>query len=319
MEKIELVAEEDLETMFYESLMKHQLPDYFLYMGSEGAKNWLSLDRSEKFTVARQLTQLLQENTSDIGNLIPEDMNFVSVGVGNGEKERIILKELINKYIPTYYPVDINGTLVDMAMQTVQELPVEKKGIVGFIEDMPLLKNLWNPPDMFSILGNTFCNYEPDYILNLIHENLDDGDLFLFDCHLLPESGDIESAKKVIKEIYRSRENTIFNEYPLVRYGMNPNSFHFHLDLVPIKSTIGMLYRTHKTLHISEDSFLTIGLNTVSFRSGDIVQLGFTYKYTLEQIMTLLDQADFDLIKYFLSNDRTNAIILSKKKSINGG
>jgi uncharacterized SAM-dependent methyltransferase len=100
---------------------------------------------------------------------------------------------------------------------------------------------------------------------------------------------------------------------------MNPNSFHFHLDLVPIKSTIGMLYRTHKTLHISEDSFLTIGLNTVSFRSGDIVQLGFTYKYTLEQIMTLLDQADFDLIKYFLSNDRTNAIILSKKKSINGG
>jgi uncharacterized SAM-dependent methyltransferase len=156
MEKIELVAEEDLETMFYESLMKHQLPDYFLYMGSEGAKNWLSLDRSEKFTVARQLTQLLQENTSDIGNLIPEDMNFVSVGVGNGEKERIILKELINKYIPTYYPVDINGTLVDMAMQTVQELPVEKKGIVGFIEDMPLLKNLWNPPVMFSILGNTW-------------------------------------------------------------------------------------------------------------------------------------------------------------------
>ena len=85
-----------------------------------------------------------------------------------------------------YYPIDINSQLVDLALEKVKDLPVEKKGIVGFIEDMPLLKKHWHLPVLFCILGNTFCNYEPEFILQLVHENLEQGDLFFFDANLLP-------------------------------------------------------------------------------------------------------------------------------------
>ena len=99
-----------------------------------------------------------------------------------------------------YYPIDISSQLVDIALEKVRDLPVEKKGIVGFIEDMPLLKKHWRLPVLFCILGNTFCNYEPEFILQLIYENLEQGDLFFFDANLLPAQGSGEEAH-VCKEI----------------------------------------------------------------------------------------------------------------------
>lgn len=119
-------------------------------------------------------------------------MSLVSVGVGNGEKERIFLEALVRKNLAEnpssekvsirYYPIDINSEFVDIALEKVDNLPVEKKGIVGFIEDMATLKENWRLPILFCILGNTFCNYEPEFILQLVHENLERGDLFFLRC-----------------------------------------------------------------------------------------------------------------------------------------
>src|SRR5660398_224152 len=81
----------------YESLKKHELPDYLLYTGTGGAKNWLKLDESETFPVARQLKVLLEKNIASIVRFIPTGMSLVSVGVGSGDKERVLLEELINK------------------------------------------------------------------------------------------------------------------------------------------------------------------------------------------------------------------------------
>ena len=56
--------------------------------------------------------------------------------------------------------------------------------IIVLIEEMPLLKRYWRLPVLFCILGNTFCNYDPEFILKLVYENLEQGDLFLFDADL---------------------------------------------------------------------------------------------------------------------------------------
>ena len=186
------------------------MPDYLLYTGADGAKNWLKLDGSEAFPVARQLKVLLEKNIASVVRFIPTGMSFVSIGVGNGEKERIFLEELIRKNLAEkpasgkvsirYYPIDINSELVDIALEKVENLPVEKKGIVGFIEDMAILKKNWRLPVLFCILGNTFCNYEPEFILQLVRENLEQGDLFFFDAKSSPYSG-FRRRGTVCKEI----------------------------------------------------------------------------------------------------------------------
>ena len=317
MRKIELIKEEELEERFYNSLKEHKLPDYFLYLGAPGVKNWVTLDRSEKFTVAAQLTELLRESMPFIGRLIPPGMNVVSLGVGSGEKERIILDELSRRSDPFYFPVDISSQMVDIALETVRDIPVEKLGLVGFFEDMPLLKRFWRAPVILCMLGNNFCNYEPDHVLKAVHENLDGEDLFLFDCHLFPNAVDKESIRKKIEAIYRSKENVSFNVGPLLRCGMDPENVAFQLDLLPTQTLIGAVYRTHKRVNIRKDTTINCGSGTVNFEAGDTIQLGFTYKYTAGQIEALLRQYNFTVLRMFLSSDRSNLLVLARKHGLN--
>lgn len=335
--KVVMIDEENLEEKLYENLKKHELPDYFLYTGAGGARNWLNLDGSRTFPVARKLKNLLEENLVSIVKFIPTSMSFVSIGVGNGEKERIILNELIKKneeeaesgseeevFEPGkkrqihYYPIDISSRMVDIALEKVQDLPVEKKGIVGFIEEIPLLKKHWHLPVLFCILGNTFCNYEPDFILKLVGENLESGDLFMFDAHIFPAVDGSDEAKSVRNKVlatYSSRENALFNMYPLLHYGMAPEDFDFELLLSRIESKEGPLYRTRKTLQILNDTEISVGPGTVKFKEGDVIKMGFTYKYTIEQIRSFLNKEGFEILRKFLSEDRTNVIIMAKKRT----
>jgi uncharacterized SAM-dependent methyltransferase len=327
-EKIVVSGEKSMEERLCESLRSHELPDYLLYTGMGGAKNWLKLDGSETFPVARQLKDMLEKNITSIVRFIPAGMSLVSVGVGSGDKEKVLLEELIKKNLAEkpasgkvpirYYPVDINSQLVDIALEKVRDLPVEKKGIVGFIEDMPLLKKHWRLPVLFCILGNTFCNYEPELILQLVYENLEQGDLFFFDASLLPDPGsgeDARSARKTVLGTYASRENALFNMYPLLQYGMDPEDFDFEILLAYVDSRIGTLCRTRKSLNILKDTEIRIGSETVSFRDGDIIRMGFTYKYTYDQVTALLSTSGFDVLKTFLSENRKNAIFLAKKRT----
>lgn len=322
-EKIVITSKKDVEKRLCECLKNHELPDYLLYTGTGGAKNWLKLDGAETFPVARQLKVLLEKNLDPIVRFIPTGMSLVSVGVGNGEKERIFLDALVRKNLaenPTlgkvsirYYPIDINSEFVDMALEKVENLPVEKKGIVGFLEEMAILKKNWHLPILFCILGNTFCNYEPEFILQLVHENLEQGDLFFFDVNMLPTEGaEAQSARRSVLGTYASRENALFNMYPLLRYGMAPEDFDFELLLAYINSRIGTVCRTRKSLYILKDTELTVGTETIGFREGDVIHMGFTYKYTYGQITDFLDICGFEILKAFLNEDRTNALILAK-------
>ena len=95
---------------------------------------------------------------------------------------------------------------------------------------------------------------------------------------------------------------------------MDPDDFDFELLLVHIDSRIGEVYRTQKNIHILRDAEIKIGPETVSFREGDIIRMGFTYKYTYEQIVVFLNICGFDVLNSFLNEERSNSIILAKKR-----
>jgi hypothetical protein len=102
--------------------------------------------------------------------------------------------------------------------------------------------------------------------------------------------------------------------YPLLQYGMDPDNFDFELLLGQVSSSIGLVYRTRKSLNILKDAEIKIGLDTINFKEGDIIRMGFTYKYTFDQTLAFLNICGFDVVNSFLSEDRENTIILAKKR-----
>ncbi len=315
MKKIEFINRDVLEQKFYECLREHRMPDCFLYLGEAGVKNWMTLDKSGQFPIAAELTELLRENSHSIVAYMTPGMNIVSIGIGSGEKERILLEELAKRERPMFYPVDVSSQMVDAALETVRDLPVETMGLVGLFEDLPVLKRCWHSPITLCLLGNSFCNYEPEEILAVMRDNLHDKDLSLFDCHLFPPSKDEESTRKSIEETYRSEKNALFNMGPLLERGMDPEHFEFKLDLLPTETSFGYIYRTHKKLCVCKDAAIQCGPGTIDLKAGDTIQLGFTYKYKREQVEDLLRKQGFDLLKLFLSADRSNLLALVRKKS----
>lgn len=313
MKHIELVTDDDLELRLAKHLSQGHMPDPFLYIGESGAKNWMTLDTSASFPVATRLQDLLEQNITELTECIPGSPDVVSLGVGSGEKERILLKALMLRGSPRYLAVDISGSMVDAALETAADLPIEKNGMVAFVEDLPLIRKHWSSPILLCLLGNNFSNYDPDALLGLVREQMQPNDCFLFDCHLLPsDASRQETVKHAVEQIYGSRQNAIFNMGPLIDRGMSPADCAFHLELITVDSPAGPACRTHKWLDILRDTVVCCGASDVDLLGGSTVELGFTFKHTLPQIETYLARQGFSIIKSFLNQTRENALFLTK-------
>jgi uncharacterized SAM-dependent methyltransferase len=305
---IQLASEAQLEQKLYSSLRQRHLPDCFLYTGSQGANNWLKLDSSPEFFVARRLTLLLKDNIHQIVCFIGPGHNLASIGVGNGLKEAILLEKWLTNSHPHYYCIDISRELVEIALERVSHLPIEKTGIVAFLEDLGKLTEMWTRPVLLALLGNNFCNYEPEWLLNMLRNHLSKDDLFIFDCHLLKETP--ETAVKP----YKSEINKKFNLGPLTQRGLDDDDCRFELKLLPVQTKGEDIFKIIKQITILKDTEIHIQPKNIRFSGGDIIKMGFTYKYRRHQIENYLQSFGFNIRMSKISTSAEELIILARKQ-----
>jgi len=312
--KIELVTGEELDARLLSFLTQRQMPDYFLYLGSTGAKRWLDLARSNEFPIATRLTELLRTNVHSLAHSLPRAIDVVSIGVGDGQKEVLLLKALKERSKVRYFPVDISSHMVNEALEKAADLGVKMTGFVALFEDLPRLQQYWRPPVLLCMLGNNICNYAPEELLSTVFRELEVGDYFLFDCHLFaPQPEEEEQWREVFERAYHSDLNIRFNIGPLMDRGLRMEDCSFKLDLVKVDSLFGQTYRTEKFIEILRETSITIGQSEVRLAAGDIIRMGFTYKYNASQIEGYLQHYNFNMKKRFFSEDGGNLLVLAQK------
>lgn len=309
-----MVNTHGLELMLKEFLEQRLLPDSFLYICEQGKANWLALESSKQFPIASSLTELLHDNVGSIAMHARNASTLVSIGAGDAKKEFILLTELLKTTSLSCQVVDVSSQMVDRAMETLNSLAIDVHGIVGFCENMEMFAHYWEHPILLCLLGNNFCNYDPAKLLGQVSKNLNAKDLFLFDCHLFSgDQQDEELWRRDIEEIYNSPENAKFNIAPLVSRGMTPDSCCFELKLIKVNSPWGLIYRTSKQINIIKHAMVQCGSDTVAFSPGDIIQMGFTYKYRMDQLSAYLQKYNFDIVQSWLNPAGDNVILLVRK------
>lgn len=307
-----LISPQRIEADLAQNLRSGLLPDRFLYVGTYGAASWVDLDRSRSFQVASSLHNLLAEELENILGCLPVYTNLAGIGVGSGEKERLILQGLLEQQAwPAYFPTDISPELVRMAMCAVADLPIPVHGFTTGIDEIPDLAERFFHPLLVSLLGNTFCNYLPKTFFGALETVLHSGDSLLLDCHLFQDGSDHGSIRDEIKSAYHSPINTRFNLNPLVSRGVPEEACFFDLQLVTEETEWGQVLRTRKTITILEDVDVRCGNETVSLASGAVLGMGLTYKYTVEQVRLILADFGFRLVHQRLSDDGANLLILA--------
>lgn len=313
MEKIEMINNQSLEKMLKNFLQQRFLPDSFLYISEQGKENWLTLESNKQFPIAASLTALLKDNAGSIAAHVRNTNTLVSIGAGDAKKEYILLTELLKTNRLSCQIVDVSSQMVDIAMETLSTLAIDAHGIVAFCEDMEKLAQYWDRPVLLCLLGNNFCNYDPMRLLMQVSGNLKKRDLFLFDCHLCsshPQHD--EKWRHDNEEIYNSPENIKFNIAPLVSRGMDPDCCRFELKLIKVDSSCGQIYRTRKQINIIRDAMVRCGDDTVAFSKGEVIEMGFTYKYRVDQLSACLQEYDFKIVQSWPDSTGENVIILAK-------
>ncbi len=312
---MELLNDAILEEKLKHYLDRRQLPDAFLYLGDSGTTNWLTLESSTRFPVAATLTALLTEHAEALARQTAHCRSLVSIGAGDGQKELILLKELLRYSRPVCHVIDVSRPMVEAALRTLSTLDIETHGVTAFCEDLDRLAPRWNRPTLLCLLGNNFSNYDPAFLLDLIGRHLGPADAFLLDASLLPESErDVRAWVQEVEEIYNSPENVRFNIAPLTTRGMDPASCRFELKLIRVALPWGEVWRTQKRIHVLQPATVRCGESTVAFSSGDVIQMGFTYKYRLGQLQDCLQRHSFHVQESRRDRTGSNALLLAARR-----
>lgn len=311
--KVKLIDEEALEEMFRDSIESRRMPDYFLYLGERGSQRWFELCASEDFPVASNLACLLEDSVLDLSEQFIGPLDLMSMGVGGGAKERLLLENLMPACDITYIAVDISSVMVELAVAAVADIPVPVTAVVARLEDLPRLDVYCENPVLLCMLGNTFCNFDPDFVLSLVRVQLGPGDAFLFDCSLQPNGtsdGAAATFAEQVERAYGSATNRRFNIWPLVERGVDEEACRLHLDLVRVPSSAGDVYRTNKRLEILSDSTVAVAGGEVSLPAGETIQMGCVYKYKAAEVRSLLKSNNFEESALFLSADGESLLAL---------
>ncbi|PSB35468.1 L-histidine N(alpha)-methyltransferase [Chlorogloea sp. CCALA 695] len=204
---------------------KTLIPLRYIYSFPYGANLWISLcnDPNEYKYYAHSVNFIREEKSRIVGaieeinpEIIRSNPDYISLGCGNGVKDKILLEEILSRSGSTqprsyYYPYDISPVLLSKAIRRVCESDILKqsiriKAIEADFQSLPLFDPVYQyrqEPNIFALLGNTLGNMKDDVeFLQQVREAMYPDDVLLVEVRLYQDydttvlSGDLQRIKQ---------------------------------------------------------------------------------------------------------------------------
>lgn len=165
------------------------------YLGVLGARNWLAISQDPDYPHS-QLITLYRRSIPEIitaAELEGTDVDYISLGPGDGEIDVYMLKELGGRAnLLNYYPIDISLELLQKAVEEVIECPFlhrsfQMKAIHGDFTQLARYRPIFafdNSVNLFCLAGFSLGNYREAELIGKIFEGMNEGDYLLLDARL---------------------------------------------------------------------------------------------------------------------------------------
>jgi Histidine-specific methyltransferase, SAM-dependent len=162
-----------------------------------------------------------------------ERYNFVSLGVGEGSKDRSIISDFFNQDGEPqprenflYIPVDMSLDMLRVAVGRIQDLQFNRRiAIQKDIETFDSMTEIASiaqslgqqQPILYGFLGNTIANVmKPEDVLNNIVQVMRTDDLLLFEAQIVDPSGlELETLSSTISSVSNEYTNIAFRQFVL--------------------------------------------------------------------------------------------------------
>ena len=267
------------------------VPTKYLYRTEQGGIHWLVICKREKYRFYKDSLSLLRKHVKDLAShcvdaLDTKEIDIVSLGSGNGEKDNILLREFsrgLNKseYI-YYYPVDISDTLIEEAVRNslgkgIDKSKIRLKALLADFTNLSAIQGYYEERpsnNLFSILGNTLGNADEMDIVSSVADGMLSGDLVLIEV----DTSDANDQDPFLRDI----NNMMHDFTPLATLGVKFDAKEMEykkvVDISHVPGTESIL-STYKVAHITGEK-----------KPINDVKLSVVHHYKLERLKEFIEE-----------------------------
>jgi hypothetical protein len=299
-----LLTEAEIAHEFAEAMEARDLPEKFFYWTPLSVQSWNDL-AAESHESLRPTWEALALKARDLVKPFPGRVPVISYGAGDGSKDRIILRALLDAGREVkYFPVDASQTMLETACAGAEHDDCEALGIKADISSpvhLMLAADVSEAPRLFLMVGNTLGGFDPLDQMRHVAAYLQPGDILIMDARIHGVAMEPTDAQKK------------FAFAPLGSVGIGAIDGELKFAENEDKRRKGLHIIT-RTFNAGRDLTLIASGREIHLERGERVFLNFRYRFTREALRWLVsDHAALKIVGEIPSADgRFVTIICSK-------
>ncbi|QSR87972.1 L-histidine N(alpha)-methyltransferase [Methylacidiphilum caldifontis] len=255
----------------------------------------------------------------EISQTIPSSFPYeiVSLGCGSGEKDHLLLKELMPS------SVDLWWTAIDTSLQLLLEAcihcPLNIEKINPILSDilwedtLKVLKITNSQKRIFTLFG-VLPNIDPFVLFKSLETVLSKEDFLILNAHLAPVKSEsqqdyIEGIESILYQ-YDNKETRLWLTEVLRDWGIENKTELFNISFSMHKN----FFRIEATVYWKENGRLVLGQGKeLKMVKGSPLRLFFSYRFTPERLEEFFSHWSFRVINRWLFSNKEEGIWLLQR------
>ena len=243
-----------------------------------------------------------------------KQIHVIGLGCGGGQKDAHLLKLLKARGRKVFYtPSDVSVAMTLVARKAALAV-VPEKNCFPLVCDLAIANDLSNAlvtrhPSLVTFFG-MIPNFEPQLILPKLAALVRRSDWLLFSANLAPSENYAAGVKKILPQY----NNALTRDWLLaflfdLGVGRRDGGLHFAIE----RGAFG-LQRVTARFKFRCACQIEIGSQKFRFRSGDSIQLFFSYRYTPERVRKILARHGLEVREQWVTQSGEEGVFLCRRK-----
>lgn len=282
-----------------------QITSGFAYWGIAPTIAWAHACNDPFYPVMQQSIESFAQRWARVrASLADDPFHYVSLGVGTGHKDRLILRDLlVRKPDMLYSPVDLSAEMLRFGMrESLKGVDLPRRRAAPVQLDFAVQENLvqyrrllhrlvGDEPVLFSLLGNTLANFDDDIdLLRKLTSLLRPQDRFLLEV-ATTERLSTPLAELAAEEYRNSRAYKEFVTSALQHY----TDLTVDMDSVQFRGTVErdralQVKVVYQNTSGEQQRIVLPDRNVIPFDDGDTIRLYLTRKYVSPVVDGMLEE-----------------------------
>jgi len=200
-------------------------------------------------------------------------------------------------------------------LKTLGGIPVEKNAFIGDFRHLetlaPRIRKQTGSGNLYSILGNTFGNLKQKEILTLLRKSMDKKDYLLIAVQML-ETKEILNMGEILSA-YSTRVWRDLSFGAMRRTGIRKSDGIIEMEFAKDKA-FPKFHTVEYFFTFKRNMTITYLKRKLRFKKGETIPIYFSYKYDEKNLVVMLRDYGFKVVKAFFAPGKKYLLALAKLK-----